>query len=189
MRRLWTRCERKSDQAFYGGKREGRGAERFVLPDGDEERRTLARRRLLLPPSDTGGEARHLAMVALDAAPKSSKPLLIGDLNSDLDFSRDRQDEVLSADLEERGLRCVTRGYLPRRTRRMRGRLTWRQRRTLQSGARRNLRSKPDYFLTRGRDRGRVRRCCWIQARHHNLDHRALLVQIRARPWGGCGST
>ena len=124
-------------------------------------------------------------MAALDAAPEGTKPLLIGDLNSDLDFPRDRQEEVLAADLEERGLRCVTRGFRPRRTRRMRWRWTWRQRQTLQSGERVNLRSKPDYFLTRDRDRGRVRRCRWVLPRHHDSDHRALVVQIRARPGGG----
>ena len=32
-------------------------------------------------------------MVALRAAPKGPKPLLTGDLNSDLDFPRDRQEE------------------------------------------------------------------------------------------------
>ena len=73
------------------------------------------------PPSDKEGEARRLAMAALDAAPEGTKPLLIGDLNSDLDFPWDRQEEILAADLEERGLRCVTRGFRPRRTRRMRG--------------------------------------------------------------------
>ena len=141
-----------------------------------------------LPPSDKGGEARRLAMAALRAAPEGSKPLLIGDLNSDLDFPQNRQEEILAADLEEQGLRCATRGLRPRRTRRMRGRWTWQQRRTLQSGDRVNLRSKPDYFLMRGRGRGRVRRCRWVRPRHHDSDHRALVVQIRARP-GGCGST
>ena len=61
-------------------------------------------------------------MAALDAAPEGAKPLLIGDLNSDLDLPRDRQEEILSSDLEEWNLRCVTRGFRPRRTRRTRGR-------------------------------------------------------------------
>ena len=38
-------------------------------------------------------------MEALDAAPKGSRPLLIGGLNTDLDFPRDRQEEILTADL------------------------------------------------------------------------------------------
>ena len=134
------------------------------------------------PPSDEEGEARRLAMAALNAAPEGSKPLLIGGLNSDLDFPRDRQEEILSADLEERDLQCVMRDFRPRRTLRTRGRWTWRQRRTLQSEEGVNLRSKSDYFLMCERNRGRARRCCWVQPRHHVSDHRALVVQIRARP-------
>ena len=111
------------------------------------------------PPSDKEGAARRLAMEALDAAPKDAKPLFIGDLNSDLDFPRDRQEEILATDLGGRGLRCATRGFRPRRTRKMRGCWTPRQTQTMQSGDRLNLRSKPDYFLMRDRDRGRGRRC------------------------------
>ena len=92
--------------------------------------------RCYFPPSDKGGEARRLAMAALDAALEGSKPLLIDDLNSDLDFPRDRQEEILAADLEDRGLRCVTRGFCPRRTRE---RWTWGQWQTLQSGEKANL--------------------------------------------------
>ena len=73
-------------------------------------------------------------MTALDAASKDSKPLLISDLNSDLDFPRGRQEEILLADLGDQGLQCVRRDFRPRRTRQMRGCWTWRQLRTLQSG-------------------------------------------------------
>ena len=38
------------------------------------------------PSSDKEGAARRLAMEALDAAPKGSKPLIIRHLNADLDF-------------------------------------------------------------------------------------------------------
>ena len=126
MRRRWARSAR--DQAFYGGERKGRGAERFVFPDVDGEERALARRGMLLPPLRQGGGGTATGLAAFDAAPKGSKPLLIGDLTSDLDFPRDRQEEVLATDLVERGLRCVTRGFRTRRTRQMRGRWTWRQR-------------------------------------------------------------
>ena len=84
----------------------------------------MARRGVLLPPSDKEREAQRLAMEALDAVPEGSKPLLIGDLNSDLDFLRDRQEEILLTDLEERDLRWVTQGFRLRRTRRTRGRWT-----------------------------------------------------------------
>ena len=56
-------------------------------------------------------------MEALDVAPKGPKPLLIGDLNANLDFPLDRQEEILTADLGERRLRCATRSFHPRRTR------------------------------------------------------------------------
>ena len=39
-----------------------------------------------LPPSDKGGEAQRLVTAALEGAPAGSLPLVIGDLNSDLDF-------------------------------------------------------------------------------------------------------
>ena len=135
-------------------------------------------------PSDVEGNARRLAMEALDAAPAGSHPLLIGDLNANLDFPRTIQEEILSSDLRERDLRCATRSFRPRRTRKMRGRWTWRQTRKMQSGDKLNLRSKPDYFLMRDRDRRRVKRCRWILPRHHDSDHRALVVQIKARPGG-----
>ena len=77
-----------------------------------------------LPPSDKGGEAQRLAMAALEGAPVGSIPLIIGDLNSDLDFPQDRQEEVLSATVRERGMRCASRCFWPRRTRRTRGQWT-----------------------------------------------------------------
>ena len=90
----------------------------------------------------------------------------------------------MAMDMEERGLRCATRNFRPRTTRRTRGRWTWGQRRKLPSGETARIKSKPDYFLMRGKDRGRVRRCRWIRPRHHNSDHRALVMQLRARPGG-----
>ena len=120
---------------------------------------------------------------ALEGAPAGSLPLVIGDLNSDLDFPRDRQEEILSATMRERGMRCASRCYRPKRTRRTRGRWTWRQRRGVPgSGQRQWLRSRPDYFLFREKDRRRIKCCRWIQPRHHNSDHRALVVDIKARP-------
>ena len=77
-----------------------------------------------LPPSDKGGKAQRLATAALEGAPAGSIPLIVGDLNSDLDFPRDRHEEVLSATVRERGMHCAcaSRCFRPRRTRRTRGR-------------------------------------------------------------------
>ena len=116
--------------------------------------------------------------------PEGTHPLLIGDLNADLEHPRDIQEEVLSTELRESGFRCATRNFRPRRTRRTRGRWTWRQRRTNKEGERYWLRSKPDYFLLKERDRARVRRCRWTLPRHHDSDHRAPVVQIYSRKGG-----
>ena len=85
-------------------------------------------------------------MAALNDAPDGAKPIMLGDMNFDLEFPRNRQEEVMAMDMAERGMTCVTRGYRPRRTRRMRGRWTWRQRRALPSGEATSIKSKPDYF-------------------------------------------
>ena len=80
-------------------------------------------------------------------------------------------------------MRCASCCYRPKRTRRTRVRWTWRQRRGIPgSGQKQWPRSKPDYFLFREKDRRRIKYCRWIQPRHHDSDHRALVADIRARP-------
>ena len=60
------------------------------------------------PPFDNEGAASRLpTMEVLEAAPKGSKPLLIGNLNANLDFPRDIHEEILTANLGEQGLRCA----------------------------------------------------------------------------------
>ena len=44
------------------------------------------------------------------------------------------------------------------------------------------LRSKPDYLLFREKERRRLKNCRWIQPRHHDPDHRALVVEVKGRP-------
>ena len=80
------------------------------------------------PPSDTEGEARRLMDIALDAAPKGSKTMVIGDLNANLEDPQNGRDEVLSAGMRERGLGCATRHFLTRRRRYVRGRWTYKKR-------------------------------------------------------------
>ena len=97
-----------------------------------------------LPPSDKGGEAHRRLEHVLGLQPEGTRLLLLGDLNADLDFPRNRQEEVLAADLEERGLRCVTNHFVTRRRRRCRGNWTWRRRNSNGKGERAWYRSKPD---------------------------------------------
>ena len=75
-----------------------------------------------LPSSGKEGETHWRTKAALDAQPAGTRLLLLGDLNADLDCPRTRQEEILAADLEEHGLRCVAEHFVTGRRRRCRGR-------------------------------------------------------------------
>ena len=75
--------------------------------------------------------------------PKGCTPLIVGDLNVDLDNPRDDRDEVVAEAMDALDVSCLTRHFGQRRGRLIRGRWTWRQRRR-----NRYISSKPDYFLT-----------------------------------------
>ena len=99
---------------------------------------------------------------ALETRPKGTRPLSIGDWNANLDFPRDRQEEILSAGMQKHGLSCATRHFVTRRKRYVRGRWTWRAKRDNGRGEKRWIYSKPDYFLTREEDRKKIPRCRWV---------------------------
>ena len=67
---------------------------------------------------------------ALWDRPEGSMPLVIGNLNANLDTPRSRREEVLSQSMEEHGLGCVLRHFQVQRRRNVRGRWTWRQEKT-----------------------------------------------------------
>ena len=46
------------------------------------------------------------------------------------------------------------------------------------------VRGKPDYALMRARDQRRVRSCHWVAMRHHDIDHRALVLRVELDPAG-----
>ena len=90
---------------------------------------------------------------ALAQRPKGCKPLLIGDLNIDLEYPRDERDDEVAEECDANNLVCMSRHFRQQRRRHVRGRWTWRQRRLG-----RWIASKPDYFLARERDRGHFER-------------------------------
>ena len=118
-----------------------------------------------LAPSDKEGEARRLVAQALRDKPAGTMPLVIGDLNANLDAPRSREEEVLSHDMAEHDLECASRHFRVRcgrrrgRGRRLRGRWTWRQARenATRLGERRWVRSRPDYILVPAAERKRVK--------------------------------
>ena len=120
---------------------------------------------------------------ALRDKPEGSMPLVIGDLNANLDAPRSRREEVLSQLLAGEGLGCATRHFQVRRRKHVRGRWTFRREWSEASrlGDRQWIRTRPDYFLIGEEERKRVKRCRWVFPPHHNSDHRALVVKIRSR--------
>ena len=80
-----------------------------------------------LEPSDTLGRAQQLVERALRDKPEGSMPLVIGDLNANLDAPRSRREEVLLQSLAGEGLGCATRHFQVQRKRHVRGKWTWRR--------------------------------------------------------------
>ena len=116
---------------------------------------------------------------ALENRPKGTCPVVISNLNANLDFLRDRQEEILSAAMTAMSLTCASKGYRVRKRRRKtHGRWTFQRHENRGGGGRTWIRSKPDYFLIRQQDRQKAKRCRWVRPPHHNLDHRAPVVKI-----------
>merc|ERR1712086_1003921 len=61
-----------------------------------------------LPPSDTEGVTQQMVINMLKNRLKGTCPVVIGDLNSDLDFPRDRQEEILSSAMTAQSLTCAS---------------------------------------------------------------------------------
>ena len=126
-----------------------------------------------LPPSDKEGETQRMVIAALEDRPVGTCPIVVGDLNSDLDFPRDRREEILSSAMTAQDLTCASKGYrIRKKRRRTHGIWTFQRHEDRGGGGRTWIRSKPDYFLIREQDRRKIKRCRWVLPPHHNLDHR-----------------
>ena len=67
-----------------------------------------------------------MVIAALENRPEGTCPIVIGDLNSDLDFPRDRREEILSAAMTGMSLTCASKGYrIRKRQQRTHGRWTF----------------------------------------------------------------
>eukprot|EP00957_Ditylum_brightwellii_P145561 11083161-Ditylum_brightwellii.AAC.1 len=80
---------------------------------------------------------------------KGCKPLLLGDLNIDLEYPRDKRDGIIAKQCNSMDLHCMSRQFHGHhRNIHMRGQWSWRQKRMG-----RWISSKPDYFLAQEKDR------------------------------------
>ena len=98
---------------------------------------------------------------AWDQCPNKFIPVLMGDLNVDLEDLSSERDIQVAEWCDAQDITCISRHFRQRRRRRSRGRWTWRQRRLG-----RWVSSHPDYFLTtpRGRKRLRPHHSTWEKA-------------------------
>jgi exonuclease III len=105
--------------------------------------------------------------------PKGCKPMLLGDLNINLEYPRNERDVAVAEQIVEMDLTDMSRQFCQRRRRRIRGRWTWRQRRRG-----RWVSSQADYLLAREGDRRRFRNVALRKPHNHDSDHRATIATI-----------
>ena len=127
-----------------------------------------------IPPSDlsTLDQVRG----AWERCPKGFRPILLGDLNINLESPRDERDEEIAEQVDSYDLSDMGRQFSPRRRRLAKGRWTWRMKR---DG--RWISSQPDYLLARMGDRRRFKRVVLRDPRYSNSDHRATVATL----WAG----
>ena len=80
-----------------------------------------------IPPSSTD-ELRHIRD-AYRGCPEGFKPILLGDLNINLESPRDERDEEIAEQMDWMDLECMSEHFQQKRRRRTRGRWTWRMHR------------------------------------------------------------
>ena len=115
-----------------------------------------------MPPSDKEGKNLDNVMDALDKMPKGCIPMLLGNLNADLDVPRNKQEAKVAAAMDHHGMACASKHFTVRRRKKckLRGRWTWQHRRLPPGGTpgtERRYKSKPDYFLMPSRERRRLK--------------------------------
>jgi len=151
----------------------------FELVTGDKERWFVVG--CYIPPCERGeggGETTKKVEQMIKDRPKDTLPLVLGDLNANLEYPRGRQEEVMSSGMKAVGIGCATRHFLTRRTRHAKGPWTWVQRRTDSVGQRRRITQKLDYALIGDEIRRKVRRCRLVQVPGHDTDHRAIVLKV-----------
>ena len=111
--------------------------------------------------------------------PKDTLPLVLGDLNANLEYPRGRQEEIMSSGMKTMGIGCTTRHFLTRRTRYVKGPWSWGQQRTDATGQRQRVAQKLDYALIGDELRRKVLRCRLVQVPGHDTDHRAIVLKVK----------
>ena len=113
---------------------------------------------------------------AWNECPRRHVSLLLGNLNVNLRSPRDKRDKQIAEVVEDViGLTDLSRHFQQHSCGSVRGRWTWRMRR-----GRRWVSSQCDYVLGRATDCGKYRSVRLRTPQHHDLDHCAIITNIRA---------
>ena len=123
-----------------------------------------------LPPSDT--TVADDMEKAIEACPRTCTPLLLGDLNINFEHPRDPRDEKVAEILDAYDFLDTTRCFRQHCQYNAKGRWTWRQR-----WEGRWISSQPDYLMGRRKIRRRLRKVGLRFPRHHDSDHRAIVLE------------
>jgi exonuclease III len=125
-----------------------------------------------IPPSDL--ETLACINKAWRECPKDAHPILVGDLNLNLQAPRTEREETIAKQVDAMNLVNMSRHFCQRSGNRLRGRWTWWMRR---EG--RWISSQCDYFLGRETNRRRFWRVSVRMPRYHS-NHHALVAVIYA---------
>jgi hypothetical protein len=127
-----------------------------------------------IPPNDLS-TLQHIVQ-AWNKCPRGHIPiLLVGDLNFNLHAQRDNRDEQIAEAVEDvMRLTNLSKHFLQRSHRLMRGRWTWRMRR-----GRRWISSQCDYLLSWRADHRKFCRIPLQTPFNHDSDHHAIITRIR----------
>ena len=125
------------------------------------------------PPSDVDNNTVCDIQRAWERCPKGYLPLLMGDLNANIERPLSERDVAVAEQAAAMDVVDMSRQFRQRRRQWVRGRWTWRRKRRT-----RWISSHPDYILAREATRRRFTNCALRLSNHHDSDHRATVATI-----------
>jgi len=124
-----------------------------------------------IPPDDL--DALENIKLAWEERPEGHSPLLLGDLNINLESPRSEREVEIAEQCDYMDMQDMSRQFHHGGGRQTQKRWTWRHKRRGRWEA-----YQPDYFMAQGRDRKRVKQVRLRQPRHHGTDHRAVIAKL-----------
>ena len=144
----------------------------FQLVTGDERYYVMG---TCLPPNNTGGEGDDL-WAAWEACPANCSPIVMGDLNINVEHPRDKREATFADLLDEINLVDTSRKFTLWQCSLQKARKHWAWH---QKRRGRWIYSQPDYIMAREGSIARLRKVGFQSPPIHNSDHRAVVDHMR----------